>query len=162
MHQNQFFGGEQICLKVDCDNNKSSYAVKHFKFMFFRLFQHKDSKTGAQSQEETKLFVYKEMKVKPKERLVRELVLDVPLEFRDEALTGSWLGDVFAIEYVLRVKVKFEQWKGNYEAEFPIKFMSSPQLVKSDEAYRVPEVWNPIICTQEPCYLFQQGKYSPF
>jgi len=46
-------------------------------------------------------------------------------------LTGSWLGQVFSVEYVLRVFVKYENWMKHGEGEhisLPVKIINTPTL----------------------------------
>lgn len=72
-------------------------------------------------------------------------------------ITGSWLGAVFSVNYLLKVFVKHDAWdqfgEGN-AVQLPIKIMTVPKLVQSSEPFRVPEDWDP----QAGCemvYLYQ-------
>lgn len=62
-------------------------------------------------------------------------------------LCGSWLGQVFTVEYALRVFVKYDNWMKHGEGEYitlPIKIINTPELGPTQEPFRVPENWNPI------------------
>lgn len=54
---------------------------------------------------------------------------------------GSWIGSVFKIEYFLKVFVKFNAWNSRGEGDLtilPIKILTTPKLIVSEENYRVP------------------------
>lgn len=96
--------------------------------------------------------------------MIRDIILDLPLEHLGEPLTSSWLGSVFKIEFELKVVCKFDQYKGKdkFEATFPLKIMQSPNITPSDEPYRVPDEWNPIQPKAEVSYLPQPSTYSDY
>ena len=72
-------------------------------------------------------------------------------------LTGSWLGAVYQVQYVLKVYVKHDgmlQFGDGRCVTMPIKILNTPCITKSDEPYKVPEDWNPIQCNEDPIYLY--------
>lgn len=160
--QNQFFPGEQIRVMLACDNLKCRYDVKSFKFKCFRLITVRDSGTGLALIKEAKMFSFKEPGVSANKSTKREFVFDVPLSLKDDGetetqpLPGSWLGQIFQIDYVLKVFVKHGAWNSVGQGDFvslPFKILGSPQLIQSDENFRVPVDWRPTVGIAEPVKL---------
>jgi hypothetical protein len=79
----------------------------------------------------------------------------------EEKMIGSWLGQVFCIDYVLKVFVEYDTWnKFGSEGEvcsIPIIILQRPfPGQESIEPFRVPIEWNPIVGTVEPTYIYQE------
>ena len=77
-------------------------------------------------------------------------------------LTGSWLGVVYQIQYVLKVYVKHEglfQFGAGRCVTCPLKILNTPSVEKTGEPYRVPEVWNPTPGNAEPAYLWLEENF---
>lgn len=149
--QNQFFPGEQMRVILSCDNTKCKVDVKNFKFKFIRTVVSRDASTGHNSIKETQIFAFKEPGCLAHKTAKREFVFDVPLSCQDDEemalLPGSWLGQIFSVEYVMKVFVKHSAWNSVGQGsciELPIKVLASPQLIQADENFRVPTDWRPI------------------
>ena len=77
-------------------------------------------------------------------------------------LPGSWLGEVYQVQYVLKIYVKHEgmfQFGAGSCVTMPIKLLNAPAIAIAEEPYRVPEGWNPIAYSQEPVYLYVDDSY---
>ena len=62
------------------------------------------------------------------------------------------MGELFQVEYTLRVFVKYENWRKRGEGEFitlPIRIINTPRLGPTEEPFRVPAMWNPIAMNWE-------------
>lgn len=71
-------------------------------------------------------------------------------------LCGSWLGELFQVEYTLRVFVKYENWRKRGEGEritLPLRIINTPRLGPSDEPFRVPQNWSPVVRNWEQCLV---------
>lgn len=75
-------------------------------------------------------------------------------------MLGTYLGSVFQIKYILIVEVQFDyKWftKHNSIIELPLLVTSLPQLTQSEEDYRVPSDWQPLVMQRQPCNLFMEN-----
>jgi hypothetical protein len=131
---------------VQCDNTKCRTAVRSFKFKFFSKITCKHSQTGEPVQSRKQLFGFKEPGTKAQQSSKRVFVLDVPTSLESQPIPGSWLGDLFKIEFELMVCVKHDAWNATGQGDsvlIPIKVLASPQLVQSEENFRVPQNYRP-------------------
>lgn len=187
--QNQFYPGEQLRILLESDNSKCKTSIKNFKFKCFRIITQKDAITGEKKTSEQKVFAYKEAGVAAGKNTKREFVFDIPLTIKedkveepknsstqkgrvlhdDEDLTskgalplpGSWLGQVFQINYVFKVYVKHDAWNSIGEGncvELPLRIINQPRLIQSQEHYRVPANWSPVSGILEPVYLYHEAE----
>ena len=65
-------------------------------------------------------------------------------------LPGSWLGEVYQVQYMLKIYVKYEgmfQFGAGSCVTMLIKLLNTPAVLTADEPYRVPAVWNPVACS---------------
>jgi len=74
-----------------------------------------------------------------------------------KSLTGSWLGVVYQVSYLLKVYVKHEgmfQFGAGRCVTMPLKIFNTPAVTTTAEPFRVPEHWNPTPGNTEPAYLY--------
>lgn len=78
-------------------------------------------------------------------------------------MVGSYLGELFKIEYTLTLSVKFDtswyHFDGNYVLSMPLHIMSDPRLVASKEEYRLPKCkeWQPYSGLESPVSVFLEN-----
>lgn len=187
--QNEYYPGDQVIIKIICDNRGCKSAVRNYKFKLYRITRHKHRVTGVVDKNESKLRQVKEKGCNAGEMLEKDFLFNIPMQLEDISketqqmvnrtssidqtqlkfgkkttsrivhtdydddekprvnLTGSWLGQVFSVEYVLRVFVKYDNWMKHGEGEYismPIKIINTPCLGPTQEPFRVPAEWNPI------------------
>jgi len=69
---------------------------------------------------------------------------DEEVKYHD--LCPSWMGQIFQVQYILKVFLKrdgfFERGQGT-SVNLPLKIMATPRMEQSTEPWRVPENWNP-------------------
>jgi len=73
-----------------------------------------------------------------------------------KGLTGSWLGVVYQVQYILKVYVKhagtFSFGAGKC-VSLPVKILNYPAITTTTEPYRVPEIWSPNPGNADTAYL---------
>ena len=72
---------------------------------------------------------------------------DEDAEKRMASLTGSWLGEVFQVQYLLKVYIKHEglfEFGAGRSVTLPLKILNTPTVSETKEPYRVPDNWNPV------------------
>ena len=72
-------------------------------------------------------------------------------------LCPSWMGQVFQVQYILKVFIKhegfFERGSGAH-VSLPLRILATPRTDPSTEPWRVCENWNPISGTEQPTYVY--------
>ena len=74
-------------------------------------------------------------------------------------LSPSWLGQVFQVQYMLKVYLKHEgllEFGAGEFATLPIRILASPKLEPSTEPWRIPADWNPHAPNAEATYIYLQ------
>ena len=72
-------------------------------------------------------------------------------------LCPSWMGQVFQVQYILKLFIKhegfFESGSGAH-ISLPLRILATPRTDPSSEPWRVPDEWNPYPGTNEPTYVY--------
>ena len=72
-------------------------------------------------------------------------------------LCPSWMGQVFQVQYILKLYIKhegfFERGSGAH-VSLPLRILATPRKEPSTEPWRVPEEWNPYPGTEQPTYVY--------
>jgi len=69
---------------------------------------------------------------------------DDEVKFHD--LCPSWMGQIFQVQYTLKVYLKHEGFLERGQGtcvNLPIKMLATPRMEPSTEPWRVPEHWQP-------------------
>ena len=74
-------------------------------------------------------------------------------------LCPSWMGQVFQVQYILKVFLKHDSFFSEKQScvNLPLRIMSTARTDPSFEPWRVPNDWNPYQGTEEPTYIFLQN-----
>jgi hypothetical protein len=104
------------------------YEIKNFKFKLHRQLISKCPLNGKNTVEDKIIFQKKEAGVGAGKSSKREFIFEIPKEFtpkyanqtklqkylqlgpKTEPVVGSWLGQVFCIDYVMVIFVKHDKW----------------------------------------------------
>lgn len=159
--KNEFYPGEEIKVKIACNNSACDKAVRSFKFKIHREFR---ATTGQGSLiGESYLHSVKEKGCKAREMTEHVFKIKVPevdpemdsliKSHKDEeesirSLTPSISGGIFTIKYTLRVFVKHDSWNEFGEGKFfnlPIKIIQPPIRRVSKIHINAPYGWSPSI-----------------
>jgi hypothetical protein len=137
--KNEFYPGEEIKVKIACNNSACDKAVRSFKFKIHREFRattgqnaitgegylHSVKEKGCKAREMTE-HIFK-IKLPESDPEVDSLIKTYPDEEESLGLlTPSISGGIFTIKYTLRVFVKHDSWNEFGEGKFfnlPIKII---------------------------------------
>ena len=128
----QYYPGEKVEVKLDCDNSKCSSAVKSFKIKLKRKIFARGSRTSTSDESDIELlktskylYQYKDTRVYcgPKQKVKQTLSFTIPKldpDFTNDtfkcqnedqmslmkAMTGSFNGELFQVQYSIKIFVK--------------------------------------------------------
>lgn len=136
LDRNEFFQGDKVSVRIQCDNTKCDKAVKSFKFKLFRKYQCINFRERQVSHQADILFNNKEPGLNAKEKC--DKVFEVKLPMNDFANYhegmmlmdrpgASFCGNFHYIDFSLNVFVKHDVFFGEgASVSFPVRIHQSP------------------------------------